>query len=249
MTYRSSVHEAISRSDVYELVQLARAHPRDDLAIDSALTKVVPGLGFEKRYTELAFILALPERARPWTAVEAAVQELISLGPEVDGTVALVAQPAPGWTKERAARVLEGTGNKERAEELRAAVQARTTYRKEAAPRAGVPAEWWRILVGYLLGWIVGGACLLLPMHSGWVGDFDSSPFPRFLAPWAFLVGFVGAGVVLSFTWSTGWWAHLKPGRFVVRLVASAIICGAAILVSWFLLLSVLAHGIASSMG
>jgi len=239
--HQSTIDKAVSRADVYELVYLARTYPGDQLPVDRALAHLVPRLGSNKWFDELAYILTLPERTRPWIAVEAAVQELISLGSDANEAVVSLARVATDATKERAARVLEATGEKERAENLRAALgkgaRVEEAVDGKAAPRADEPGR-WRAVVGYGLGWIVSSLLL------GWFFlGFEGSDSVRFgfMALSAFLLGLVAAGIGLAFTWSSCGWNKLWPGEFVRRLVWRIIVCGIAIGVGGLLVFLALA--------
>jgi hypothetical protein len=130
----SRTSKAANRHDVYELVRLAHAFPEDSSEIDTALTQIAPGLSSKKKSHELAYILTLPDRAQPWVAVDAAVEGLISLGPQANQAVLATAQSAGDSTKERAARVLEGTGEKEKAAGLRATLGKATRTTTAALP-------------------------------------------------------------------------------------------------------------------
>lgn len=115
----SGIAKAANRDDVYELVRLAHAYPEDAAEIDEALQQVAIRLGSKRKIHELAHILTLPAGPKPWTAVETAVRELISVGPNVKQAVRSVGLSATDSTKLRAIKVLEGTGNEEAAAELR----------------------------------------------------------------------------------------------------------------------------------
>ena len=78
--------------------------------MDAALAQLVPRLASKKKYHDLAYILTLPERQQAWTAVDATIEALVTLGSEANQAVISVALGGSYTTKERVARVLEGSG-------------------------------------------------------------------------------------------------------------------------------------------
>jgi hypothetical protein len=120
--HESWIGKAASRRDVRELVRFAHLYSEDDPAIDAALCDLVSQLASQGKVQDLVHVLFLPERKPPWAAAEAAVERLISLGPEVNQSVLSAAHFAEDPVKERAARVLAATGDAEKATGLRLAV-------------------------------------------------------------------------------------------------------------------------------
>jgi hypothetical protein len=119
----SAIEDAAKRDDVAELVRLAHAFPESAADVDAALVRVAGRLGALRNAQGLALILTLPERPRPWRAVETAVVQMVDLGPEVTQTLRSVALPSTRMAKSYAIRVLEKSGQWEVASELRSALQ------------------------------------------------------------------------------------------------------------------------------
>jgi len=69
--------------------------------------------------------MTLPERPEPWRAAEAAVEQLVSLGPGVQTAVSAVAVFSSDSAKMHAIRVLEVTGDAEKAAELRSRLRVK----------------------------------------------------------------------------------------------------------------------------
>ncbi len=114
----------------------------------------------------------------------------------------------------------------------------------QAAPQ-GIKSGRWKPVVAYVLGWMVGTACLWELFIHGGAGNYCIGLFCPLLALWAFLLGLLAAGVGLAFAWSFWGWRRLTRGALATRLLAIGVACGAAMYSTWALTFLVFAMSIA----
>ena len=165
----SAIAKAASRNDVYELVRLAYAYPDQAAEIDDALLQVALRLTPRRKAQDLAHMMTLPERAEPWRSAEAAVRQLVSLGAGVQTVVSAATVYSSDSAKMYAIRVLEATGDAEKAAELRSKLRGQgptSVSASQPAPPRG------------LGGWLVLPIIVLFAQPLSVLLGFSGHAFP-----------------------------------------------------------------------
>jgi hypothetical protein len=147
--------KAAKRDDVRELVRLTYAFPGDADEIDSALQQVVTRLDPDRSISDLAHVLTLPDRTKPWAAVDAAIGRLIAVGPRAKQPVLVASRALSEAATPRALAVLEGWGDEAGAATLRSRFQEATV--RGSVPQGGHQTAEWASADRFqgLGGWLV----------------------------------------------------------------------------------------------